>query len=239
MAIETTAKSNSAAGLTLPSESKASRNKSEIRMSKSEANPKFKIRKDKAAEILTLNFWFASRFGFRISSFLTAFANLLAAAASITPVDPTEVDWTRGFWAESFEVCRTQTIPTMWRMMEGTNYSQFFQNFQSAAGVTEGHHRGAPFNDGDFYKWLESASATLAVTNDPNLDQIIEGCIEVIAKAQRSDGYIHTPVLIAERNGDIPAGPSSKPSPFQNPLDFEMYNMGHLMTAACVHYRVT
>jgi DUF1680 family protein len=127
----------------------------------------------------------------------------------------------------------------MWRIMEGTNYSQFFQNFRIAAGLTEGRHRGAPFNDGDFYKWLESASATLAVANDPNLDQIIEGCIDVIARAQRADGYIHTPLLIAERNGDIPVGPSSKPSPFQNPLDFEMYNMGHLMTAACVHYRVT
>jgi len=179
-------------------------------MSKSETNPNFKIRKQMAAEIRTLNFWFASRFGFRISSFLTAFAPLLAAAASLTPVDPTEVHWTQGFWAERFEVCRTQTIPTMWRIMEGTNYSQFFQNFQIAAGVTEGRHRGAPFNDGDFYKWLESASATLAVTSDPNLDQIIEGCIDVIAKAQRSDGYIHSPVLIAECNGDMPALPPGR-----------------------------
>jgi DUF1680 family protein len=122
--------------------------------------------------------------------------------------------------------------------MEGTNYSQFLQNFRIAAGLAEGRHRGAPFNDGDFYKWLEAASATLAVTNDPNLDQIIDQCIDVIAKAQRSDGYIHTPTLIANRNADIPVG-ASKPSPFQDPLDFEMYNMGHLLSAACVHYRVT
>src|SRR5262249_36641228 len=39
-----------------------------------------------------------------------------------------------------------------------------------------------------------------------------------------------------QRN-NISGGSSSRP--FQNPLDFEMYNMGHLMSAACVHYRVT
>ena len=27
--------------------------------------------------------------------------------------------------------------------------------------------------------------------------------------------------------------------PFQDPQSFETYNMGHLLTAACVHYRVT
>src|SRR5712672_1662781 len=191
------------------------------------------------AKIRTSNFGFASSFGFRISSFVTAFAPLLVAAASVTPVGLTEACWTHGFWADRVEVCRRQTIPALWRIMGDTNYTQFFQNFRIAAGFAEGRHRGAPFNDGDFYKWLEAASATLAVTNDLSLDQVIEGCVDVIAKAQRPDGYIHTPTLIANRNADIPVGASSKPSPFQNPLDFEMYNMGHLMTAECVHYHVT
>ena len=57
-------------------------------------------------------------------------------------------------------------VPSMERLMEGTNYSQFFRNFEIAAGLAEGKSRGATFNDGDFYKWLEGASATLAVTND-------------------------------------------------------------------------
>jgi DUF1680 family protein len=203
-------------------------------MSKLEANSKFKIRRQIAAKLRTSNFWFASSFGFRI--FLLTLAPLVAAAANLTPLDPNDVRWTHGFWAERIETCRTQTIPALWRIMEGTNYSHFFENFRIAAGLSEGRHRGAPFNDGDFYKWLEAASATLAVTNDPYLEQIIERCIDVIAKAQRQDGYIHTPVLIGQRN-DIRGGSSSRP--FQNPIDFEMYNTGHLMSAACVHYRVT
>ena len=201
-------------------------------MAKFETNPKSKIP--------ISNLELVSDFGFRISIFFVALIPLLSSAAKLESIDLKEVHWTDGFWAERFETCRTQTVPALWRIMEGTNYSQYFQNFRIAAGVARGRHRGAPFNDGDFYKWLEAASATLAVTNDPNLDQIIEQCVEVIARAQRRDGYIHAPVLIAKRNADIPAGTSSVVAqPFQNPLDFEMYNMGHLMTAACVHYQVT
>jgi uncharacterized protein len=203
-------------------------------MSKLETNPNFKTR----------NGNFSGRrhnfpILFRILIFLLGLAPFLSSAAFLQPIDPTEVRWTHGFWADRFELCRTQTIPAMWRIVEGTNYSQFFENFRIAAGLAQGRHRGAPFNDGDFYKWLEAASATLSVTNDPNLARLIDQCIDVIAKAQRPDGYIHTPTLIANRNADIPVGASSRPSPFQNPLDFEMYNMGHLMSAACVHYRVT
>lgn len=206
--------------------------KCEIRMSKFETNSNSKLRNS--------DFGLLSGFGFRISILLIVMAPLLSSAASLETVELKDVRWTDGFWAERFETCRAQTIPAMWRIMEGTNYSQFFQNFRIAAGVAEGRHRGAPFNDGDFYKWLEAASATLAITNDPNLNQIIEQCIDVIAKAQRADGYIHTPVLIADHNANIATSASSSGlQPFQNPLDFEMYNMGHLISAACVHYRVT
>jgi DUF1680 family protein len=147
-----------------------------------------------------------------------------------------EVHWTSGFWAEHVELCRRQMIPGMWSIMSGTNYSQFYQNFRIAAGLAEGRHRGAPFNDGDFYKWLESASAVLAITNDAKLEERLEEVVNVIAKAQRADGYLHTPVLIAELNADHSPG---APRPFHDPLQFEVYNLGHLMTAACVHYRVT
>jgi DUF1680 family protein len=144
-----------------------------------------------------------------------------------------EVRWTRGFWADRFRVCHQQMIPGIWWLMEGTDYSHYYQNFRIAAGLTQGRHRGAPFNDGDFYKWLEGACAVLAVTEDPELDQRIEEVIRVLGKAQRADGYLHTPVLIRERNGDADA------KPFQDRHNFEMYNMGHLLTAACVHHRVT
>jgi DUF1680 family protein len=153
--------------------------------------------------------------------------------ATVGPVGLADARWTIGFWADRFEVCRSATIPAMGTLMEGTEYSQFLHNFRIAAGLAEGKHRGPPWNDGDFYKWLEAAAAAYAVARDPALDRRMDEAIAVIAKAQRADGYLHTPVLIANRNGDAAA------KPFRDRLNFEMYNYGHLFTAACVHHRAT
>jgi DUF1680 family protein len=144
-----------------------------------------------------------------------------------------DVKWTGGFWADWFTTCRDTMIPSMGGIMEGTEHSQFLENFRIAAGLANGRHRGPPWNDGDCYKWLEAAAAAYAVTRDPELDRRMDAAIRLIAKAQRDDGYLHTPVLIRARSGDTAA------KPFQDRLDFEMYNLGHLLTAACVHGRAT
>jgi DUF1680 family protein len=169
-----------------------------------------------------------------------AFANPLAFAnansspfAQVQAIDLHEARWTSGFWFDKFELCRTQMVPSMERLMSGTNYTQFIRNFEIAAGLAEGRPRGAQFNDGDFYKWFEAASAMLAYTNDAALEQRLDEIISVIAKAQRADGYIHTPVLIRARNGDTNA------IPFKDRNNWELYNMGHLLTAASVHYHAT
>jgi uncharacterized protein len=153
--------------------------------------------------------------------------------ARVHPVGLDEVRWTGGFWADRFALCRDQTLPGLWSVMAGTNHSQFYQNFRIAAGLAEGRPRGAPFNDGDFYKWMEGACAVLAVTNDAALEARLDEIIAVIARAQRADGYLHTPMLIRAGNGDTNA------VAFQDRNHFEMYNMGHLMTTACLHHRVT
>ena len=153
--------------------------------------------------------------------------------AAVRAVGFDEVRWTDGFWFDRFENLRTSMLPGMGRLMEGTNYSQYFENFRIAAGLVEGRPRGAPFNDGDFYKLLEAASATLGITNDAFLATYLDRAIGVIARAQRVDGYLHTPVLVRARLGDTNA------VPFRDRQNFELYNMGHLMTAACMHHRVT
>jgi DUF1680 family protein len=148
-------------------------------------------------------------------------------------VGAADVKWTTGFWADRFETCRTSMVPTMGRIMDGTKHSQFLENFRIAAGLTKGRHRGPAWNDGDLYKWLEAAATVYAVTRDRALDKRMDEVIAIIAKAQRADGYLHTPVLIKNRKGDAEA------RPFQDRLAFEMYNFGHLFTAACVHHRAT
>jgi DUF1680 family protein len=117
--------------------------------------------------------------------------------------------------------------------MESGRYKPYLGHFLIAAGQQQGEHHGAQWNDGDFYKWIEAACASLATEADPQLQSHVDQAVAAIVAAQRADGYLHTPVLIANRNGDATAKPLSER------LAFEMYNMGHLMTAACVHRRVT
>lgn len=153
--------------------------------------------------------------------------------ARVTAMGTDQVSWTDGFWHQRFQTCQNVSVPAMWDLMKGDQYKPFYQHFLIAAGEMPGEHHGAPWNDGDFYKWMEAACYVYGVNRDPELLAILDQAIAAIAKAQRTDGYIHTPVLIRRRNGDTSA------APFQDRHNFEMYNMGHLLTTACIHHRIT
>jgi hypothetical protein len=148
-------------------------------------------------------------------------------------VDLDSVRWTGGFWGRWFTVCRHNMIPNMWELLKDPAVSHAYANFRVAAGLEEGVHKGPPWSDGDFYKWLEATAAVFAVTKEPGLDRLLDEVIAAVGKAQRDDGYLHTPMIIKQRHGQ------RETKPFQNRLDFELYNFGHLMTAACIHYRAT
>jgi DUF1680 family protein len=165
---------------------------------------------------------------------LTAHANdSFRPYAKVEPLPLADARWTSGFWFDRFELCRTNMLPSMGRLMEGTNYTHFLRNFEIAAGLAEGRYRGASFNDGELYKLMQAASAAYAIAPSEYFRRNLDRVIETIAKAQREDGYIHTPTLVKLRNGDTNA------VPFQDRHNFEMYNMGHLFTTACVHHQAT
>ena len=160
-------------------------------------------------------------------------ANETRSHGKVKPIPLTEVKWTDGFWRQRYLACRDKMVPSMWNIMKGTQYKPFLEHFRIAAGISKGRYHGAKWNDGDFYKWIEAVCAVQAVERNDEWDRRLDEIITVIEKAQRTDGYIHTPVLIAARNGDVGA------MPFADRFNFEMYNMGHLMTAACRHHEVT
>ncbi len=153
--------------------------------------------------------------------------------AKLSSLDMGAVNWTKGFWADRFQVCRDTMIPNLWKVYTDPKVSHAYRNFEIAAGLDTGSHSGPPFHDGDFYKLFEGVASMYTMTRDPKLDALMDKTIAVIAKAQRADGYIHTPTLIAQKNDPENA------KAFADRLNFETYNLGHLMTAGCVHYRAT
>jgi uncharacterized protein len=147
-------------------------------------------------------------------------------------VDMGQVQWTRGFWAERFRTCRDSMVPNLWRIYNDASISHAFKNFEIAAGLDTGSHKGPSFHDGDYYKTLEAMASLYAITRDSKLDAMMDKAIEVIAKSQRDDGYIYSKAMIDQRKTGVR-------NQFEDRLSFEAYNIGHLMTAACVHYRAT
>jgi DUF1680 family protein len=159
-----------------------------------------------------------------------------SADARMYMADLGDARWTGGLWGGRFEVCRRTMIPHMWEIFQSDQDSHAWANFRLAAGEGPpgGKHEGPPFADGDFFKWFEGAAQVYALTRDPDLDRLMDGIIAVLAKAQRPDGYFGTQTVILQRG----AG-AERAVEFTDREHFETYNMGHLMTAACVHYRAT
>jgi uncharacterized protein len=153
--------------------------------------------------------------------------------ALLKSIDISDVQWTTGFWGERFRVCKDSMVPHMMGNYMNPEVSHAYRNFEIAAGLEKGEHVGPAFHDGDFYKMFEGMIMVWSASRDAETEKKIDTIIETIAKTQRPDGYIHTPVVIKQlQNG-------SGEKEFGERLDFETYNMGHLMTAACLHYRLT
>ena len=153
--------------------------------------------------------------------------------AKMKSVNIGDVQWSTGFWAERFKVCKESMVPHMMGNYLDPKVSHAYRNFEIAAGMEEGEHSGPAFHDGDFYKMLEAMIVVWSASKDSETEKQIDGIIATIAKTQRPDGYIHTPVVIKQLKK------SEEKKEFGERLDFETYNMGHLMTAGCLHYRIT
>lgn len=152
--------------------------------------------------------------------------------AKVSPLTWDSVSWTEGFWKEAFDVCAEETIPHLQKMFEDKNISHVVENFRICAGDAEGEFGGTDFGDGDFYKWMESAMYAASKTKNEKMLKQLDQYIELIGKAQLEDGYISTKQILGERQ-------NNGVHRFGNINDFEVYNFGHLFTAACLYKRLT
>ncbi len=103
--------------------------------------------------------------------------NLYGQYTKMEPLEIGDAQWTNGFWAKWFERCHQTMIPNMRDLMYDSSKLHALQNFHIAAGIKDGEYKGTRWIDGDFYKWLESVAYAYAVTNDENLDQLMDSVI--------------------------------------------------------------
>ena len=147
--------------------------------------------------------------------------------ARLSTIPYRDVTWTGGLYKERFDTVATVTVPHLQRMFEGKDISHVVENFRIAAGEAEGDFDGTVFGDGDFYKWLEAAVYTAVKTENQALLNQLEDYIALFSRAQQPDGYLSTKQIIGEKQGKGPMR--------QGDInDFEVYNMGHMFTSACL-----
>lgn len=137
-----------------------------------------------------------------------------------------------GFWKDCLDMCADSTVYQIQRLFESEEISHVVENFRICAGEARGRHRGTPFGDGDFYKWMESALYCGYYKKDEKLLRQVEEYVQLIARAQRPDGYLSTKQIISE----LTVGENTRQKDIN---EFEVYNFGHLFTLASLHKRMT
>ncbi len=132
-----------------------------------------------------------------------------------------------GFWGRRRRLAREVTLPKLWELLAAPEAGHVLRNLRIAAGLEKGKFAGAFWADAWMAKWLEAAAAVFAETGDPALERRMDQAIELLAKVQAPDGY-----LASQTQADgLPR--------FQDPIRHELYTMGHLLTAAVLHQRLT
>ena len=163
----------------------------------------------------------------------TQFAVGESPHASMIPVSLKDVRLTDGFWAERQAVNNKASLQSLWDRANDPAAGHVIQNFEIAAGRREGFFTGTDWQDAWLYKWIEAACHVLANQPDARFEgrglaNLVDEMIVLIGEAQEDDGYLAT---LTTANPHLGRWEAHK--------HHELYTMGHMMTAACVHHRVT
>jgi hypothetical protein len=154
------------------------------------------------------------------------------ATGPFRPLGLRDVRITGGFWSERLSVNRDRTIPHGYAQLQAVGT---LHNFRLAADLATHGYRALgmmfegpfPFLDSDVYKWLEAAGWELGREWDDGIASAADEAIDLVARAQRDDGYINTFVQV------LGGG-----RPYTDLLwGHELYCFGHLIQAAVAWHR--
>lgn len=135
-----------------------------------------------------------------------------------------DVQITGGFWARRQRVNRAVSLRHGYEMLERAGN---FRNLRIAAGREAGEFTGRNFYDEDVYKWLEALGWELGRSPQPDLQQLADEAIALLAAVQQPNGYLNSYYQTAEPQNqwtDMDHG-------------HELYCAGHLIQAAVAFHR--
>jgi len=136
-------------------------------------------------------------------------------------------------WSHYTNMVADIIIPYQWDILNDripdAPPSYCLENFRIAAGESKGEHKGVVFIDTDVYKWLESVAYCIHNGTGSRFEAVADEVIDLIGRAQQSDGYLNTYYTIAE--------PDAR---WSNLVEgHELYSAGHLIEAGVAYYKAT
>jgi len=130
-----------------------------------------------------------------------------------------------GFWGRLMEVNRRATLPIQYKQCKDTGRIDALKLTWKPGQPNPPHM----FWDSDIGKWIEAAAYSLAAYPDPGLERLVDGVIDLIARAQQPDGYLNTHFTAVE--------PKKRWTNLRD--NHELYTAGHMTEAAVAYYEAT
>jgi uncharacterized protein len=129
-----------------------------------------------------------------------------------------------GLWGERQATNRDRTLPAIYHQMKTTGRLDAWK-LDWKPGGTKPHI----FWDSDAGKWIEAVGFSLTTHPNPEFEKQVDEVVDLIEKAQQSDGYLNIFFTAVE--------PQNR---WKNLRDWhELYDAGHLMEGAVAYYNAT
>ncbi len=142
------------------------------------------------------------------------------------------------FWGQRVKAAREVTIPLAFSKCQSEGrYENFVRAAHPSADYDVSKFMGFSFDDTDVYKTIEGASYVLQTFPDKKLEAYIDSVLDIVAAAQEPDGYLYTARTINPAKPHKWSGTKSWEK--EEDLSHELYNLGHMVDAACAHYQAT
>jgi DUF1680 family protein len=148
-------------------------------------------------------------------------------------VNFTDVVITGAFWRERLDTVLKHTIPSQYEKLVEFDMIKSLEVRQPPPPLTipKNNHNFTTqiFWDSDIGKWIEAASYALHHGPDKKIEQRIDEITDLLAKAQRPDGYLNCWYIGREID-----------KRWTNLRDnHELYNAGHLLEGAIAYFQAT
>ncbi|MBQ3247165.1 MAG: glycoside hydrolase family 127 protein [Alistipes sp.] len=159
---------------------------------------------------------------------------------SLTQIPFNEVALEDEFWLPRLQNLKEVLVPFSF---EKTEYA--VDNLRRVGAYLRGERvtkplEGRYYVSSDLFKVMEGAACLLTLERDAELEAKMDEIIDIIAAAQKSDGYLYEHHIMPKHLRN----PSNNRSTGERPYAYvahshELYNMGHMYEGAIAYYRAT